>query len=338
MKKIYLSLLVGTMVSSSIFAQRAANQENFSADLGKMNQQTNKNVGDTIDNHFVMGTPTVFTSASGYVAGQNNFGDLSKMQLFDATHGLTSTNGTITSILFWFAHVEGNPTSIVEATIWADNSGMPGNALGTVPVTYQSIDTAVANTMTNGVIAWNAVATFPTPIAIPANQKFWAGIGLIYNAGDTVGLVTTSDATGGDAPGVTGNFPDAVTHTFEEWSDNSFHSFNDGTAASWQLDIALAVFPVLDLVTSVNELSANTSFNVFPNPSNDIFNISLDSKTTEVINLTVTNLVGQSILTKKVTVSGQTKETISLANFDKGIYFLTIDNNNEKQTVKLIVE
>jgi len=91
-------------------------------------------------------------------------------------------------------------------------------------------------------------------------------------------------------------------------------------------------------LVSVKELSANTTFNVFPNPSNAIFNINLDAKNTEVVNLTVTNIVGQSVLSKRVTVSGQTKETISLAGFDKGIYFLTIDNNNEKQTVKLIVE
>jgi len=101
--------------------------------------------------------------------------------------------------------------------------------------------------------------------------------------------------------------------------------------------------PMVRLIVSgtigVKELSSNTTFTVFPNPSsNGIFNINLDAKSTEVVNLTVNNIVGQTVLTKKVTVSGQTKETISLANFDKGIYFLTIDNNKEKQTVKLIVE
>ena len=93
-----------------------------------------------------------------------------------------------------------------------------------------------------------------------------------------------------------------------------------------------------DPLNAVNELSNNTTFSVFPNPSNAIFNIVLDSKSTEVVNLTVNNIVGQTVLTNRVTVSGQTRETISLADFDKGIYFLTIDNNNEKQTVKLIVE
>jgi hypothetical protein len=90
--------------------------------------------------------------------------------------------------------------------------------------------------------------------------------------------------------------------------------------------------------TSVEELSNNTSFSVYPNPSNGDFNISLNSQNAEMLTLTVNNVVGQTVMTKQVRVAGQTNKTISLAGFDKGVYFLTIDNNKEKQTVKLIVE
>ena len=88
----------------------------------------------------------------------------------------------------------------------------------------------------------------------------------------------------------------------------------------------------------INELDNNTSFSVYPNPSNGDFNISLNAQTAEMLTLTVNNIVGQTVMTKQVRVAGQTNETISLAGFDKGVYFLTIDNNKEKQTVKLIVE
>ena len=89
---------------------------------------------------------------------------------------------------------------------------------------------------------------------------------------------------------------------------------------------------------SVEEMNNNTSFSVYPNPSSGDFNIRLTSQTAEMLTLTVNNIVGQTVLTKQVRVAGQTNETISLAGFDKGVYFLTIDNNKEKQTVKLIVE
>ena len=88
----------------------------------------------------------------------------------------------------------------------------------------------------------------------------------------------------------------------------------------------------------INELDNNTSFSVYPNPSKGDFNINLNSQKAEMLTLTVNNIVGQTVMTKQVRVAGQTNETISLAGFDKGVYFLTIDNNKEKQTVKLIVE
>ena len=52
------------------------------------------------------------------------------------------------------------------------------------------------------------------------------------------------------------------------------------------------------------------------------------------VNLTVKNVVGKAIIDKTIVVSGKTTETISLANYSKGMYFLTIDN----KTVKLVVE
>lgn len=91
-------------------------------------------------------------------------------------------------------------------------------------------------------------------------------------------------------------------------------------------------------VTGIEELNEKISFSVSPNPSRDLFNIKLDAKVTENVNLSVRNIVGQTVLTKTLSVSGQTRETISLANYDKGIYFLTIDNNEEKKTIKLIVK
>lgn len=85
--------------------------------------------------------------------------------------------------------------------------------------------------------------------------------------------------------------------------------------------------------TGVEELNT-LSFNVYPNPSTGIFNIELSSQNSEDVNVTVKNVVGQTVINKSVAVSGKTKETISLANYSKGIYFLTIDT----KTVKLIVE
>ncbi len=84
----------------------------------------------------------------------------------------------------------------------------------------------------------------------------------------------------------------------------------------------------------VNEIDNSIQFNVFPNPSNGVFNINLSSNDENNVNLTVKNVVGQTVLTETVNVAGNTRHQISLADYSKGIYFLTIGN----ETTKLIVE
>ncbi|NQX96451.1 MAG: T9SS type A sorting domain-containing protein, partial [Flavobacteriales bacterium] len=76
------------------------------------------------------------------------------------------------------------------------------------------------------------------------------------------------------------------------------------------------------------------AFNVYPNPSNGLFNINLSSDEANTVQLSVKNLVGQTIINETVSVSGKTNHSISLANYSKGVYFLTVGN----ETVKLIVE
>ncbi len=93
-----------------------------------------------------------------------------------------------------------------------------------------------------------------------------------------------------------------------------------------------------DFYNGTEDLTNDMNFSVYPNPSAGEFNVNLESKTASAVDLTVRNVVGQTVMIKEVAVSGSTKETISLANYDKGVYFLTINNNGETKTVKLIVE
>ena len=77
------------------------------------------------------------------------------------------------------------------------------------------------------------------------------------------------------------------------------------------------------------------SFNVYPNPSNNgIFNINLTSKLSKNTSIIVRDILGKTIYNKNIKVNGQTKETISLTDFSKGIYFLSINNKTTKLIVK----
>ncbi len=90
------------------------------------------------------------------------------------------------------------------------------------------------------------------------------------------------------------------------------------------------------MTTSIeNVVAEELNFNVYPNPSaTGEFTINLNAATSENVNLTVTNVVGQTVVNRVIAVSGQTKEVISLAGQSKGVYFLTVNN----ETVKLIIK
>jgi hypothetical protein len=318
MKKIYL-LLSAVVLTSAIFAQRAIVAETVPFSVEKSNAPHNKAATDTLYSHMAGLTPALYTNGpGGYVFGHDSYGDLAYYQKFDAAAGTAA--GSILNLLFYFAHVEGSPNSIVTATIRDDNAGVPGNVIGQVNMPYSSLDTSAAGFMNNGIVGWNSVGTFATPVTIPASGVFYAGFDVTYAAGDTVACVSNNAAT---------PYTQASTHTWEQWSDMSWNDIN----TSWGADLTFAVYPVLDLAVGIEELNT-VKFNVYPNPSTGEFNINLTSENSGNVNLSVKNVVGQTVLNRTVAVSGQTKETISLTDYSAGIYFLTIDN----KTVKLIVE
>ena len=73
---------------------------------------------DTLTEFFT-GTPTIYgvsaAGGGGYLSGNNGYGDLTKMQLFDGTHGVNG-GGSITSLLLW---------APVKSDVVQANSGAP---------------------------------------------------------------------------------------------------------------------------------------------------------------------------------------------------------------------
>ncbi len=260
---------------------------------------------DTLTTHFG-GTPTIYTDGSGgYVGGNNSYGDLAKMQLFDAGYGVTS-GGTVTSVLL-LAPIKVANGGNFQVAIWGDNAGQPANILsplGIANVTLASVDTsAAAYAVANNSVVYNVAVNFPTAINIPAGNKFWAGIVLPTTNGDTITLATTTD----------GDFTDASTHTGEIQSAGTYYSFNDGTTATWGLDVALGIFPVVNLVASVEENVIASS--VYPNPANDELNIQVGNEVIETVS--VITLDGK-------TVMNATSGTLNVSELTAGMYMYNV--------------
>jgi hypothetical protein len=76
-----------------------------------------------------------------------------------------------------------------------------------------------------------------------------------------------------------------------------------------------------------------TVFNTFPNPTNGIFTIELESNAK--YDVTVNNVIGQTVIS--TTTNGK-NTTVDLSSFDKGVYTVELKNNSETFTEKVIVE
>jgi hypothetical protein len=260
---------------------------------------------DTLTSHFV-GNPSLYYAAStpdsGYVSGTNKFGDLAKMQLFDAAYGVTGA-GTITKVALGIP-VKTDGGGSFQVAIWDDNAGVPANLvapIAVVNVTLASVDTSsAAYSIVDGTRFYNHIATFASPVTIPANQKFWAGIILPTTAGNSVALFSNNATTN--------PFAASSTHTGEVWDNGTFHSLS----AAWGANLTLGIYPIVDLTLSVNENVISAS--VYPNPATSELNI---KTTEEIASVVITTTDGKTVAT------GNTA-TINVSSLNAGMYIYQV--------------
>jgi len=75
--------------------------------------------------------------------------------------------------------------------------------------------------------------------------------------------------------------------------------------------------------TGISELSNQSGLRIYPNPNNGEFTIELISVNNTYI--TITNVLGQIIKTQKAELTNK----ININAFDKGIYFISVIENNQ---------
>ena len=80
--------------------------------------------------------------------------------------------------------------------------------------------------------------------------------------------------------------------------------------------------------------NATTLFNIYPNPSNGLFNIELNEVVENTV-VKISNVAGQVIYTGSI---NQTKNTISLSDVEAGIYYIQIANKNGSTIKSLVIE
>ncbi len=84
----------------------------------------------------------------------------------------------------------------------------------------------------------------------------------------------------------------------------------------------------------------SVSLNVYPNPVKDIAKVTLTLTQTSNVTISVTNLVGQQVmsLNKGTMNAGSQQFSMDASNLTTGVYFVTVNVDGQKYTQKLVVE
>ena len=89
-------------------------------------------------------------------------------------------------------------------------------------------------------------------------------------------------------------------------------------------------------------MSGGTTINnldVYPNPTNDIFNVSFVSEEIQTLQLRVLNIIGEVVYAEKLEkFVGEYTKQISIGNNARGVYFLEITDNQGTINKKIIVQ
>ena len=90
--------------------------------------------------------------------------------------------------------------------------------------------------------------------------------------------------------------------------------------------------------TGISDNYFNGFLEVYPNPSNGKITLEMNEVNNDIYNVTINNLLGQSVYSSEEYIHGFYKKDIDITKFGKGGYLITISSSTSIITEKLIVE
>lgn len=95
---------------------------------------------------------------------------------------------------------------------------------------------------------------------------------------------------------------------------------------------------IFTFATSVNDLSLSKNINIYPNPSNGIFNISIEINKISNGSIDIYNSIGSKVYMKDLQNNTDLMHTVDLSTMPKGMYFVKIIVNEKSFTKELIIQ
>ena len=89
---------------------------------------------------------------------------------------------------------------------------------------------------------------------------------------------------------------------------------------------------------TINNSNQNSSFKVFPNPSNGVFSIEIEKIDITVTDISITNSEGKEVYSRKILNYNGERFDIDISNLAKGIYIILLKSNEARLTKSIIIE
>jgi len=102
-------------------------------------------------------------------------------------------------------------------------------------------------------------------------------------------------------------------------------------------NFAIYVEPA-DTLNSTSEINQNKLFTVFPNPTNNIINLEIETEEVGELQITINNISGQVVYNETIlNYNGTYTNKLTKDELGLGIFFVQVTINLKKETVKLII-
>ncbi|MBE0639899.1 MAG: T9SS type A sorting domain-containing protein [Bacteroidales bacterium] len=242
----------------------------------------------------------IIGNGSGYVSGNNSYGDLAKASVYDSFEPQSTLIGGI----FEFAIAKKSLASDLSVSFLAWEGDGVMNSPSTV---LAEVEIPISQIVQEVEFEWSTAIFFSAPPAI--NNLFFLGVELPQVPGDTLALLTNYD---GDVENGNG---------WEQHDNGNWYPYSN-SQYSWNINIDHAIFPLICHTAGISNHLLDNQLLIYPIPATDKINVMLLDPNKEITSIALIDITGRVIYYQ---TSSQKSTSIDVGNLKSGLYVLRMN-------------
>lgn len=265
-------------------------------------------------------------------------------KLSAGTYSVTATDANacmgITSVVFsQSSQIKLTTTSASPSCAFSNGSAVVFSTGGTPSYTYSWSTGSTTNTISN-------LAAGVYSVTVTDNNSCFSTTSIVLQTANSPSVTTSATpATCGIANGaITSTVTGGTSPYTYSWSNgNTTATITDLQAGTYTLTVTGAqgckaiISAIVNCVTGIANESNPLFVNIMPNPSNGIFTIDGNFENSDIAIISLTSILGETVmLIDNVHQARAYKKQVNVEHLPSGIYFLVIQQNNERLVKKVV--